>query len=181
MKKRTIRVLLCAALISSGQQPPPATTTAPPSAARLSTAPAPGLQAPGKILVDVWGIPHIQAATEHDAFFLQGWNAARDRLWQIDLWRKRGLGLLAKDFGPAYVEQDRARGCSSIAATWRPNGRPMAPKAKAVAEAFVAGVNAYVGEVRAGRLPLPVEFELTGSQPDLWTARGRRAHPQPCA
>ena len=41
-------------------------------------------------------------------FFLQGYNAARDRLWQIDLWRKRGLGLLAKDFGPDYVAQDRA-------------------------------------------------------------------------
>jgi Penicillin amidase len=41
-------------------------------------------------------------------FLLQGYNAARDRLWQIDLWRKRGLGLLAKDFGPDYVAQDRA-------------------------------------------------------------------------
>ena len=40
--------------------------------------------------------------------FVQGYNAARDRLWQIDLWRKRGLGLLAKSFGASYVDQDRA-------------------------------------------------------------------------
>ena len=128
----------------------------------------PGLQGSAQIVVDRWGIPHIFAASERDAFFLQGWNAARDRLWQIDLWRKRGLGLLSASFGPAYVEQDRAarlllyRG--DMAAEWAAYG----PKAQSRAEAFVAGVNAYVGEVRAGRLPLPVEFKLTASQPELW-------------
>jgi penicillin amidase len=140
----------------------------PSSAVRHHPLAVPGLQAPAKILVDQWGVPHIQAGSERDAFFLQGWNAARDRLWQIDLWRKRGLGLLAASFGPAYANQDRAarlflyRG--DMAAEWAAYG----PKAQNRAEAFVAGVNAYVAEVRAGRLPLPVEFKLTASQPDLW-------------
>lgn len=49
-----------------------------------------GLTAPADIVIDHWGITHIFAADIHDAFFLQGYNAARDRLWQIDLWRKRG-------------------------------------------------------------------------------------------
>src|SRR3984885_3042141 len=97
--KKTIRALLSAALIASATSSAIARDNgSPPSAARLSTVPAPGLQSPGKILIDVWGIPHIYAENEHDLFFLQGFNAARDRLWQIDLWRKRGLGLLAKDF-----------------------------------------------------------------------------------
>ena len=64
-----------------------------------------GLGSPAEIIVDFWGIPHIYAANEHDLFFLQGFNAARDRLWQIDLWRKRGLGLLARDFGASYAAQ----------------------------------------------------------------------------
>ena len=68
----------------------------------------PGLNEPGEIVVDRWGIPHIRARTRHDVFFLQGLNAARDRLWQMDLWRKRGLGLLAADFGPGFLAQDRA-------------------------------------------------------------------------
>ena len=73
-----------------------------------------GLKSPAQLIVDRWGIPHIYAASSRDAFFLQGWNAARDRLWQIDLWRKRGLGRLAASFGPAYVAQDRAaRSCST--------------------------------------------------------------------
>ena len=140
------------------------------SSARLSSTQASGLQAPGKILIDVWGIPHIYAENEHDLFFLQGFNVARDRLWQIDLWRKRGLGLLAKDFGAAYVEQDKAlrlflyRG--DMNAEWASYG----PKAKSYAESFVAGINAYVADVQAGRKPLPVEFRIAGTRPDLWTA-----------
>jgi penicillin G amidase len=140
------------------------------SAARLTSTDVAGLKAPGQILVDVWGIPHIYAANEHDLFFLQGFNAARDRLWQIDLWRKRGLGLLAKDFGAAYAEQDKAlrlflyRG--DMKAEWAAYG----PNAKSFAEAFVAGVNAYVGDVQAGRRPRPIEFKIAGTMPDLWTA-----------
>ena len=131
---------------------------------------APGLNAPVEIIVDRWGIPHIYAASALDAFFAQGWNAARERLWQIDLWRKRGLGLLAENFGPDYVAQDRAtrlflyRG--DMDAEWAAYG----PDAKAWSQAFVAGINAYVGQVGSGAAPLPVEFELTSSRPALWQA-----------
>ena len=124
----------------------------------------PGLEAAVEIIVDDWGIPHIYAATAHDAFFAQGWNAARDRLWQIDLWRKRGLGLLSENFGPAYVAQDRAarlflyRG--DMEAEWAAYG----PDAKAWSEAFVAGINAYVERCDPERRPLPVEFELTSTR-----------------
>ena len=128
-----------------------------------------GLEQPAEILVDPWGIPHIYAKSVHDAFFTQGFNAARDRLWQLDLWRKRGLGRLSESFGPAYVAQDRAcrlflyRG--SLDEEWAAYGAD----AKAWSEAFVAGLNAYVALVRAGQAPLPVEFELTQSQPAAWT------------
>ncbi len=128
----------------------------------------PGLQAPVEIVVDRWGIPHIYAASTHDVFFAQGWNAARDRLWQLDLWRKRGLGRLSESFGPDFLAQDRAtrlflyRGDTD--AEWAAYG----PDAKAWSQAFVAGINAYVGQVLAGAAPLPVEFELTSSRPAAW-------------
>ena len=67
-----------------------------------------GLEKPAEIIVDAWGVPHIYAQTHYDAFFVQGFNAARDRLWQIDLWRRRGLGQLSQVLGPEYLEQDRA-------------------------------------------------------------------------
>ena len=67
-----------------------------------------GLDEPAEIVVDEWGVPHIYAATHYDAFFVQGFNAARDRLWQIDLWRRRGLGQLSEVLGEAYLQQDQA-------------------------------------------------------------------------
>ena len=67
-----------------------------------------GLQADAEIRIDHWGVPHIYAQKHYDAFFVQGFNAARDRLWQIDLWRRRGLGELSEVLGPAFVEQDTA-------------------------------------------------------------------------
>lgn len=130
----------------------------------------PGLRAPVDILLTPGGLPHIRAASEPDLFFAQGWNAARDRLWQIDLWRKRGLGLLAADFGPGYLTQDRAsrlllyRG--DMAAEWA----CYAPDAEAICAAFAAGINAYVAGVEAGTLPLPPEFALMGTRPARWAA-----------
>ncbi|MDP0927927.1 penicillin acylase family protein [Paracoccus onubensis] len=129
----------------------------------------PGLEQAAEIIIDQWGVPHIYAGSDRDALFLQGYNAARDRLWQIDLWRKRGLGQLAESFGPSFVDQDRAarmflyRG--DMEAEWAAYG----PNSKPYAEAFVDGVNAYVQQVLDQELPLPVEFGLTGSQPALWS------------
>ncbi len=122
------------------------------------------------IRIDRWGVPHIRATTPADAFFAQGWNAARDRLWQIDLWRKRALGQLAQDFGPAYADKDAAarlfiyRG--DMAAEWRCYG----PNAEAWTSAFVAGVNTYLDAAIAGDHPLPPEFALMGTTPARWQA-----------
>ncbi len=128
-----------------------------------------GLTAPAQMVVDRWGVPHIYAASARDAFFLQGYNAARDRLWQIDLWRKRGLGRLSASLGPAYVAQDRAarlllyRG--DMATEWAAYGTG----ARDAVEAFTGGINAYVAEVKAGKRALPIEFKLTASQPEAWS------------
>src|SRR3954451_1566033 len=92
------------------------------------------------------GIAHIYAANVRDAFSLQGYNAARDRLWQIDLWRKRGLGLLAKDFGPGYVAQDRAARMFLYRGDMNQEWASYGPNAKSYTEAFVAGVNAFLQE-----------------------------------
>ena len=127
-----------------------------------------GLSAPAELVVDHWGVPHIFAGSQRDAFFLQGYNAARDRLWQIDLWRKRGLGLLAKSLGPAYVEQDRAARLFLYRGDMNAEWNAYSPDARTSVEAFTAGINAYVAEVEAGKKPLPVEFNLTQSDPEEW-------------
>lgn len=103
---------------------------------------APGLEKPASILIDRWGVPHIYAGTLYDAFYAQGFIAARDRLWQIDLWRKRGLGEMAKDFGPAYVDGDRMARAVLYRGDMYREWLAYGSDAKRVAEAFVSGVNA---------------------------------------
>jgi len=88
----------------------------------------PGLSAPVEILIDEWGVPHLYASSRTDLFLAQGFNAARDRLFQIDLWRRRGLGLLAEVFGEAYVEHDRAARLFLYAATWTTSGARTGPE-----------------------------------------------------
>lgn len=142
---------------------------APPGAFSESRA-LPGLTAPGEIIIDRAGIPHIYAANARDGFFLQGYAVARDRLWQIDLWRKRGLGRLSASFGAQFIAQDRAarlllyRG--EMAAEWA----AYPSQAKGWTEAFAAGINAYVADVEAGRAPLPIEFSATNTRPERWQA-----------
>jgi penicillin amidase len=113
-------------------------------------------------------VPHLYAGTHYDAFFVQGFNAARDRLWQIDLWRRRGLGRLAEVFGPDFVEQDRAarlflyRG--SMFREWLAYGSD----AKRIAEAFTAGINAFVALTEQDPTLRPPEFDLLAYDPARW-------------
>ncbi|MCZ8258944.1 MAG: penicillin acylase family protein [Beijerinckiaceae bacterium] len=129
-----------------------------------------GLAGPGRIRVDRWGIPHLEASSLDDLWFIQGFNAARDRLFQIDLWRKRGLGLLAADFGPGFLEQDRAarmflyRG--EMAAEWA----AYAPDAEAICARFAGGINAFIGLAERDPALMPPEFAMLGTQPARWQA-----------
>lgn len=161
--RRATLVAAGAALLVAG-----AAEAEPSSAVKHESWPVAGLAAPAEIVVDRWGIPHIYAASVRDAFFLQGYNAARDRLWQIDLWRKRGLGRLAASFGPTFVEKDRAARLLLYRGDMATEWASYAPGAREEVAAFAAGVNAYVAEVKAGAKPLPVEFRLTHSAPESW-------------
>ncbi|WP_431509540.1 penicillin acylase family protein [Variovorax sp. DAIF25] len=162
-----LAALLALAGCASG---PPAETpqsTSTPSRAPSSFA-VPGLEKPAEVLVDRWGVPHLYAGTLYDAFVAQGFIAARDRLWQMDLWRKRGLGEMAQDFGPAWVESDRAARAVLYRGDMYREWLAYGSDAKRVAEAFTAGVNAYVAQVRAQPDLLPPEFRLLGYQPATW-------------
>lgn len=127
-----------------------------------------GLNAPASITVDRWGIAHIRAESFLDMFFVQGFNAARDRLWQLDLWRKRGLGLLAADFGPGYLEQDRAARLFLYRGDMQVEWDAYAPDAEAICQRFVAGINAYVDLCDRDAERLPPEFGTFSTRPAKW-------------
>ncbi len=127
-----------------------------------------GLQGPAEILVDRWGVPHMYASSLYDAFRVQGFNAARDRLWQLDFWRRRGLGLLAEAFGPSLVERDRASRLFVYRGDMHAERLAYGSDTKRATTAFVEGVNAYVRLARADPELLPLEFRRLGYEPALW-------------
>jgi len=162
--RRTLFALLFGSALASAQP-----VAAEPAALTESRTLA-GLAAPGRVVTDHWGVPHIEAASARDAFFLQGYIAARDRLWQIDLWRKRGLGRLSASFGPAFVAQDRAARLFLYRGAMTAEWAAYPAEARGWTEAFAAGINAFIDEVGAGKRPLPPEFGLTDSAPERWSA-----------
>jgi len=125
----------------------------------------PGLKQPVEILRDRWGIPHIYAQTAEDVFFAQGYMAARDRLFQIDLWRRIGTGKLAEVLGPQAVARDRIARLVKFRGDWKQEWESYSPDARPIAVAFTSGINAYIRSLNGKR---PVEFDIAGFDPGQW-------------
>jgi len=125
----------------------------------------PGLQKQVEILRDRWGVPHIYASTVHDLFFAQGYITAKDRLFQIDLWRRIGTGKLAEVLGPAAIERDKLARSVGFHGDWNAEWSAYGPDARLIVTAFTDGINDYIRGL-AGKLP--AEFEISGYAPGLW-------------
>lgn len=125
-----------------------------------------GLQKPVKVLRDEWGIAHIYAETQADLFFAQGFTAAQDRLWQLDLWRRTGEGKLAEILGDRALERDKFARLLRYRGDMKAEWEAYAPDAKPIIEAFVRGINAWIEQTKDN---LPIEFQLAGYKPEPWT------------
>ncbi len=108
------------------------------------------------------------ARSQDDAYFVRGFNAARDRLVQIDVWRRRGLGQLAEVFGPGYVEQDKATRLFLYRGDMHTEWLAYGPDVKRVTTAFVSGIHAYIDYLTQHPERMPYEFKLLGYRPARW-------------
>jgi penicillin amidase len=124
-----------------------------------------GLDSAVEVRRDRWGVPHIYAKTQHDLFFAQGFVAAQDRLFQMEMWRRIGEGRLAEILGPSFVARDRFARLLKYRGDMNAEWRSYAPDTRAIATSFVAGVNAYIDLVKERP---PVEFTLLGFEPQKW-------------
>ena len=134
---------------------------------RLGAAPihVRGLDRQVEILRDRWGVPHIYASTAHDLFFAQGYITAKDRLFQIDLWRRAGTGRLAEILGPAAIPRDTLARAVAFHGDWSAEWAAYGPEVRPIVVAFTDGINAYIRS-----LPTPPEeFRLAGYAPAFWS------------
>ena len=128
-----------------------------------------GLDRPVEILKDKWGISHIYAETEHDLFFAQGYNAARDRLFQFEIWRAQATGTTAEILGPRAIARDHGTRLFKFRGDMGSEMSHYHPRGVDIITSFVHGVNAYIDEALEDPDALPLPFHLLGIEPRHWT------------
>jgi penicillin amidase len=128
-----------------------------------------GLEQPVEILRDQWGVSHIYAKNEHDLFFAQGYNAAHDRLFQLELWRRQATGTVAELLGPRELKRDIGARLFKFRGDMKRELAHYHPHGAAIIGAFVDGINAYIARTEHDPQLLPLEFRLLGTKPGRWT------------
>ena len=131
--------------------------------------PVSGLQKDVEIVVDRWGVSHIYAETENDLFFAQGWNVARDRLFQLEVWRRQATGTVAEWLGPSEIDRDIGVRLFKFRGNMDREMRHYHPRGKQIIESFVRGINRYIDSVLENPEQLPPEFSELGLKPGYWT------------
>jgi penicillin G amidase len=128
-------------------------TTGPPASPVAQAVDIAGLVHPASLTVDGYGVTHVSASSLHDAFFLNGWVHAHDRLFQMDVNRREPSGTLAELLGKAALSSDvqaRTIGLRRAAErTWAAAPADL----KAALQAYADGVNAFTAAH-----PLPPEY-----------------------
>jgi len=129
----------------------------------------PELEHSVEIITDQWGVPHIYAQSEHDLFFAQGFYAARDRMFQFEIWRRQATGTVAEILGERELDRDRGARLFRFRGDMEREMAHYHPRGKQIIGAFVAGVNAWIRQTQAKPELLPLEFKMLGIKPGLWT------------
>jgi len=128
-----------------------------------------GLSQPVEIIRDRWGVNHIYAQNEIDLFVAQGYAAAKDRLFQFELWRRQATGTTAEILGRRALKRDVGTRLHMFRGDLDAELKHYHPRGKAIVEAFVSGVNAYIAETERAPALLPLEFKMLGIKPGRWT------------
>jgi len=128
-----------------------------------------GLQESVEILRDQWGINHIYAQNQHDLFFAQGYAAAKDRLFQFEIWRRQATGTVAELLGPEELNRDIGTRLFKYRGDLDTELNHYHPEGKAIIEAYVDGVNRYIAEILTTPEKLPLPFKMLGLLPQKWT------------
>ncbi len=116
----------------------------------------PAVKSEVTVVRDDWGVPHIEAANETDAYFALGYCMAQDRLFQMEILRRVARGELSELAGPSLIPVDKIIRSLRLRPAIEDSlskDECLSPEARAALDAFVAGVNH-----RVEAEPLPFEF-----------------------
>ena len=122
-----------------------------------------------EIIRDQWGVNHIYASNEHDLFFAQGYAAAKDRLFQFEIWRRQASGTSAEILGERAFKRDLGTRLFKFRGDMIEEMNHYHPRGVEIITAFTNGVNAYIEEALKQKDQLPIEFKMLNILPQKWT------------
>ena len=122
-----------------------------------------------EVLRDDFGINHIYAKNQDDLFFMQGYLSARDRLFQFEIWRRQATGTVSEIFGESEIKRDIGTRLFMFRGDIEDELNHYHEDGYEIITSYTNGVNAYIKEVLRNPELLPIEFELLGIEPKLWT------------
>lgn len=115
---------------------------------------------------DTWGIPTLEAPSWERLLTAEGYVVASERLWQMDLIRRKAGGRLAEWFGEAALAHDAAVQAEDRLALTRKAAESLPATERRDCEAYAAGVNRFIAEQK-GRWG--IEYVLLRAEPEVWT------------
>ncbi len=124
----------------------------------------PGLSGPVTVQRDALGVVTIDAANEADAMRALGYVHAQERYFEMDLLRRTSAGELSALFGPIAIEKDKEHRVHRMRARVDANLDTIFGDKRAVARAYVDGVNAGLAELRVRPWP----YLVLRTQPEPW-------------
>jgi penicillin amidase len=127
----------------------------------------PGLRGPVEVVFDGYAVPHVYARDPDDAWFAAGVLHARERLWQMELYRRVTTGRLSEVLGEASLPIDKRFLTLNLRAAAEAEWQRAEPDVKAALERYTEGVNAVAGTLQ-GRAR-PIELQVLGITPAAWT------------
>lgn len=127
----------------------------------------PGLLSTGDIAIDARGFATIEADNLADAFKIQGYYAASQRLFQMDIARRLAGGRLSEIFGRQTLNADKLHRLYGFQQIARAALELMDPEELKDLDAFADGVNSFI---KQNPHKLGLEFLLLNYHPELWSA-----------
>lgn len=141
-----------------------------PSIAQISAVkiPVSGLKDEASVRRDARGIPYIEAKSDADLYFAQGYSTASDRLWQMDLMRRLARGESAEIFGRSVLGEDMRWRRFNFAKISEETLQFLSPDLRSALDSYARGVNAYIAT--RDETTLPIEFRILQYKPREWRA-----------
>lgn len=133
------------------------------------TIPLPALDSPVSVATDNRGIPSICAQGRNDSLRALGFVHARDRLFQMDLMRRRSAGRLAEVFGASKLEDDKWHKVVGFEHVADAILAQLPDDQRDALRAYAQGVNGAMAAMRI----LPWEFLVLRYRPEPWEAKNR--------